>query len=250
MAGLAVSTLWACGKSIVPSKNYVTRTVENPASFDALALAGSIDIEFRTGETRVEIYAPDNLIDLIEVAINNNTLSARYKKGTTIIGRNDSRILVWSPTLREASVAGSGDIKIMNRIENSSIKFSIAGSGEIECAGVACDRLETTIAGSGDIDVKGVECNYAAATISGSGDIELKGTVQSAKLTVSGSGDIDADDLMAGTVEANIAGSGDISCYAVDRLDASVSGSGTIKYKGTPSTINNHGRKGSVRRDD
>ena len=40
----------------------------------------------------------------------------------------------------------------------------------------------------------------------------------------------------------------DISCYASKQLDAKVSGSGDIEYKGNPTILNKQGRKDSISR--
>lgn len=112
--------------------------------------------------------------------------------------------------------------------------------------GKAAETPLTYITGSGDIDLKNVKATTVMSEVNGSGDINIKGSAQKATLTVNGSGDISAEKLAATNVVATVAGSGDIVCYASRQLDARVSGSGDIKYKGSPSVVNKQGKKNSI----
>ena len=97
-----------------------------------------------------------------------------------------------------------------------------------------------------EIDFKNVKATTVMSEVNGSGDINIKGSAQKATLTVNGSGDISAEKLAATNVVATVAGSGDIVCYASRQLDARVSGSGDIEYKGSPSVVNKQGKKNSI----
>ena len=75
------------------------------------------------------------------------------------------------------------------------------------------------------------------ATISGSGDITLNGKTTDFEVRVSGSGDVNAYDLSALNVTANVSGSADIEVTATEMIQARVSGSGDISYRGNPKKI-------------
>jgi hypothetical protein len=68
--------------------------------------------------------------------------------------------------------------------------------------------------------------------ISGSGDASVDGDADDAQFTVTGSGDIAADRLVARKVAVSISGSGDARVNATEALDARVSGSGDVAYRG------------------
>ena len=75
------------------------------------------------------------------------------------------------------------------------------------------------------------------ASLSGSGDINLSGRTTDFTVSVSGSGDIKAYDLEADFVRATVSGSADIRVTANQSIDARVSGSGDIHYRGNPKKI-------------
>lgn len=94
-----------------------------------------------------------------------------------------------------------------------------------------------SVQGSGDITATGVAGESFEAEVTGSGDIVARGTVRSVRATISGSGDIDLSDLRAEDAAVTVRGSGDIEVYATGELDASVVGSGDIRYRGDPSDV-------------
>lgn len=93
---------------------------------------------------------------------------------------------------------------------------------------------DVSLSGSGDVKMGKVSSENTEIGIVGSGDVSLKGTTCEAVYSVSGSGDINAKNYKAHNVSARIIGSGDITCYAEEHLEARVSGSGEIGYKGFP----------------
>jgi hypothetical protein len=95
------------------------------------------------------------------------------------------------------------------------------------------------ISGSGDITVQSpFAANDMDISISGSGDVRLTGgKAQSLNVGISGSGDVEASNFEADNVRVRISGSGDCRVYAKSSLDARVSGSGDISYRGSPAQV-------------
>lgn len=91
--------------------------------------------------------------------------------------------------------------------------------------------------GSGNIQVSGYSGSSLTVGLNGSGNITLDGTTDEVKITLDGSGHILADRLHAKTATAAVNGSGNITLFASDSLDATVSGSGNIRYSGNPANV-------------
>lgn len=151
-----------------------------------------------------------------------------------------------SPSLNQVDIKGSADVYLKGTIKGNDLNLNITGSGDIEAENLQYTNVYAWVKGSGDIDLKNVKATIVMSEVNGSGDINMKGSAQKAALTVNGSGDIDAEKLAATNVVATVAGSGDIVCYAAGQLDAKVSGSGDIEYKGSPSVVNKQGKKNSI----
>ena len=241
------------GKTIKASKNYVTKNIKVD-NFTGLNLAGSPDVTYtqKAGKPTVEVYTSDNIVDLLDINVVNNTLNIKFKKGVNV-SYNKLEIRISSETLNNISVAGSGNVTLANGLKTNQLKMSVAGSGDINANNIACtNELSISIAGSGDIQGSNITCTNLKTSVAGSGDLKLNnvsateasvagsgtailtGTTQEASYRVAGSGDLFASDLQAKRVSASVSGSGDIKCHATDFLKARTSGSGDIGYKGNP----------------
>ena len=211
------------GKTVKASKNYVTKNIKVD-NFTGLNLAG---------KPEVEVYTSDNIVDLLDINVANNTLNIRFKKGVNV-SFNKLEIRIFSETLNSISIAGAGNIELANGLKTDHLKVSIAGSGDIQGSNITCTKLKTSIAGSGDLKLNNISATNTEVSIAGSGTAILTGKTREASYRIAGSGDLFASDLQAERVSASVSGSGDIKCHATDFLKARTSGSGDIGYKGNP----------------
>ena len=218
-------------QTVTPSKKYITKELNNVSNFSSIRVLGSPDVEYRQSngsKTTVSIYGSDNLVDLLEVSTVNGVLQVNIKKGVKILsGERRLKVIASSPSLNQVDIKGSADVYLKGTIKGNDLNLNIAGSGDIEAENLQYANIFALVKGSGDIDLKNVKAT----------------TVMS---EVNGSGDISAEKLAASNVVATVAGSGDIVCYASRQLDARVSGSGDIEYKGSPSVVNKQGKKNSI----
>ena len=235
-------------QTVTPSKKYITKELNNVSNFSSIRVLGSPDVEYRQSngsKTTVSIYGSDNLVDLLEVSTVNGVLQVNIKKGVKILsGERRLKVIASSPSLNQVDIKGSADVYLKGTIKGNDLNLNITGSGDIEAENLQYTNIFALVKGSGDM--KNVKATTVLSEVNGSGDINMKGSAQKATLTVNGSGDISAEKLAATNVVATVAGSGDIVCYASRQLDARVSGSGDIEYKGSPSVVNKQGKKNSI----
>lgn len=200
-------------KTVKASKNYVTKDIK-VNNFTKLSVAGSPDVTYtqKSGKPTVEVYTSDNIVDLLDIRVKDNTLYIGFKKNVSV-SYNKLEVRVSAEKLNGIAVAGSGDI-------NSS--------------DITCNDLQVSVAGSGDMKLNNVTANFTKASVAGSGTAILSGSTQEAEYSVAGSGDLFASDFVAKKASASVAGSGDIKCHATDFLKVRTSGSGSVGYKGNP----------------
>jgi len=113
-------------------------------------------------------------------------------------------------------------------------RVAVSGTGRVEAAGIAAERLEVAISGTADIKLTGIRCEELHATISGRGAFELAGSCERLQLGVSGSGDVDAGELAAQTASVRISGQGNATLRVSERLDVRLSGVGQVRFHGEP----------------
>lgn len=189
----------------------------------------------KQGVPTVQIYGPDNIVELMETSVSGRTLTIKFKKNTSISNSGKLEIRVSSPSLKHLSIYGSGNTTFTNGIKShDELQMSIYGSGNISGNSFSCTKLAARIYGSGNVNLKRISTSDTQVNISGSGNVLLDGKSTEAEYHIAGSGDINATELKVENVNARISGSGSIRCYATENLTGGVSGSGNVAYKGNP----------------
>ena len=97
---------------------------------------------------------------------------------------------------------------------------------------------EFTSNGSTDGEINKVSNNALDVYIHGSGKLYLNGKSGNVKINTSGSSKIDATSLISEKSDIQINGSGNIQVYATNSIAVQINGSGTVKYRGDPKSVN------------
>jgi hypothetical protein len=212
-ASTATSACHARGEEGGPtvSRNYQV------AGFDQIEVAGPYDVTVRTGSgPTVAARGPEKMIEHMVVEVRGGKLLVHpERQGWFHTGwhfRGKVELAVTVPQLREATIAGSGDIKVDQ---------------------VKGDQFEGTVAGSGGLDVGTLDVQSLRLSIAGSGAAKAgTGRAQSAKFDIAGSGDIDARGIQTQAADVSIAGSGSVAAHATETADVSIMGSGDVDVTG------------------
>lgn len=239
----------ACAERITPSKNYVTKKV-NVGSFNAISTSSSVDVIYTqsSGGQDVEIYAPDNLVDYIDVRVEGGVLKVGFKSprnNFSINGKHKKEVRVSAPAVNSLKASSSGDIIIKNGLKTSGkVTVKASSSGDVTGSAISCDDFAATANSSGDVILEKVSCTNFSADASSSGDVILAGICENASYRASSSGDVKAKGMKAVNVTASASSSGDVECYVTGSLTAKASSSGEVAYKGNPKDIDFSPKRG------
>jgi hypothetical protein len=203
----------SCRDCIEGSGNTITenRTVRD-APFDEVELNGIADV-FISYDTIFEVLVEgeDNIIPYY---------TAKVLGGRLVIECTTTRCM------RKADV-----VNVYVRMPEL-VQVLNNGDGYIESDAASLYGFEATSNGTGEINIRNIDTRLLNATVNGSGNMELMGDAESTNLTVNGSGQIIAYDLMQNECDAYMMADGNIYTRFYNRLNAFVSGSGNIFYKG------------------
>ncbi len=94
-----------------------------------------------------------------------------------------------------------------------------------------------SVTGSSEIHADGVSAKKFTASVTGSGSIVLKGSADLLDGQITGSGEIKAMELATKTVSVGVTGSGRALVNASETVDASITGSGSVRYSGNPPNV-------------
>ena len=173
----------------------------------------------------IEIEGQENILDNLIFDLENGIL--KIKTDRQVRNHDPVSIHITLSSLREVSVAGSGNIKTMNHFDGlEDLKLKISGSGNIVL----------------DVDAENVDVR-----ISGSGNMDLSGQASDLEVGIAGSGNLKAYELRAESSTIHIAGSGTANVHVQSELDARIAGSGDINYRGGASVNSKISGSGSVR---
>jgi len=187
-------------------------TEKTVSQFEKINIASGAEVRFHASPNyRVVVTIDSNLYDYVDIFTRSRVLNIRTEYGNYSPTR--FQVDVYSPALSGVSVSGSGSFAAMDRIITSSFESVVSGSGTIEGT---------------------IECNSLTASISGSGAITIAGTGRESNVRISGSGDFNGIEFKTNNVSTRISGSGNMNIWALDYLQANISGSGSVRYRGTP----------------
>jgi Putative auto-transporter adhesin, head GIN domain len=256
------------GNNRVKGSGVVKEEGRTVANFSKLTLALPATVTVTQGATEsLTISADDNLLPLMFTRVSGDELVIEGDKSQGFSTRNPIRINVGVKALAAIHIKGSGDV-FGGRLKSDKLDIAISGSGDIKFKSVIADKLKIGIKGSGDVTIESMEGRSVDAGILGSGDIRLPslqvanasfsirgsgdisatGNADKVDIDVMGSGDIRARHLVAREVDARITASGDVHAHATEKLTASVTGAGDIRYAGAPSKVSSTVRgSGTIR---
>ncbi len=208
---------------------------------------------------KVEIEGSADALEKIKTKVEDGKLSIGPEgKWFDWSWGDDDKVTVYITVanIETLSVSGSGDLIAQTKITGNNLKLNVSGSGSLEAEIDAAD-VDADVSGSGDMDLTGKCKNFTADIsgsggvtltaaiadaaefdISGSGKVQASGSAQSVKAEITGSGKILAANFVTDKCRVEISGSGDVEINVKTELDARISGSGTVGYKGNPARVN------------
>ncbi|ATW02762.1 head GIN domain-containing protein [Sphingorhabdus sp. YGSMI21] len=203
-------------------------SASNPGAFEGVTLAGPDDVIFTTADDfSIRAEGDSDAIEQLRYKISGDEIKIGRDGDDKFWGDSGkATIYISAPSLKNAKLAGSGDMQV-DAMTTDSSALSIAGSGNISVAKINSASLRSKIAGSGNLALAGT-AESIEISIAGSGDISGKDlNAKSATIAVAGSGDVELSS--DGSVDANVMGSGDVRIHGDAKCKSRVMGNGTVK---------------------
>jgi Putative auto-transporter adhesin, head GIN domain len=199
---------------MITGNGNVRKEVRNTGTFTKVHSSGSAEVEITSGsDCAVTVEDDENLLPYLETNVENGTLTIHYQHGVSV-SHDHAKIYITAPTLSEVATSGASDIKVSGVLRNSDkISFNTSGVGNIE----------------GEVDAPAV-----SVTVSGAGAVRLRGRTKDFDCDISGVGHADCGNLESENTKVSISGVGNAHVFASVHLSATVSGTGSVYYRGNP----------------
>ncbi len=213
----ASSCNYMWGKRVRGNGN-IKSTEHSISAFKNVEVSGAIELYVAQGETKpVKIETDENLLQYIEVVQEGNRIIIKSRSGFNLRPTGKIKVYVSSPVYNNIEVSGASNINGVAKIVNT-------------------ENLKLDVSGAGDINME-VDAPAIGADISGAGSVNLKGETKTFDLTLTGAGKAHCYELLSETTTVDISGAGDADVFASVKLDAQVSGAGSVTYKGGATNV-------------
>lgn len=188
--------------------------------FDEVQVFGAIQVFVIAGSegNRVRLQGPRALIEDAIVAVEDGTLTIRYREGANWSWNPGSglNVVIWTPRLSSIHVGGPGLVEVL-RPQGESFAATLEAAGSVEITDVDVESVSLTTHGSGSISATG-SAREATYSVGGAGSIDaMRLRVTDADITIGG----------AGSNYANVSGEAQISFLRRGGGDVEVVGGGT-----------------------
>lgn len=205
-----------------------TVTVERPldGAFTSVRLALPADFVLTPAATAgVRVTAAREIEPLVRVMRRGDELTVDAARSFQT--RDPLRIEIRYRTLTRARVEGSGDVALEGPREGA---------------------LELSVRGSADVQVAGLNLKSLRVDIEGSASVTAAGSATEQTVGLKGSATYDAEKLRSRRVTAEAQGSSEATVDAAERLVATVDGTASVRYRGSPRVERKVGGSGTVER--
>jgi len=193
----------------------VVKQERKVTAFNAIEVSGAFDVYLSLGSTQsVIVEADDNLLPLIRTEVHGNTLKIENKE--PIHNSKSLKVYITVTDLKRLEVSGAVDIQTQNKLTLTELAVEISGATDA-VLDIAVQKL--------------------AISSSGGSELKLSGMANKLDIDASGAVDIRAFELLTEIVVLDISGAGEVEINVTKELTASVSGAGTVRYKGNPAKI-------------
>ena len=174
----------------------------------------------------------------------------------------------------EASLQGSGDLDITGgRVSSYKLKLGsagkffasdckvsetdsaestiiISGSGKAEIGEINSKNVEFKLLSSGGLRIESLLTEKLKASLSGNGNLRISaGRAVEQEVRINSSGNYRADGMASSRAVVSTSGSGSMRIQVSDYLEARISGSGSVRYSGSPEVAQKGTGEGNLVQD-
>ncbi|MCK6490837.1 MAG: protein kinase [Planctomycetes bacterium] len=212
----------------------------------ALEGGGSLELEERADALPLD-QLPARGVDGASVSVGaDGGLRLRPPAGRSV------RLAVQPGAIAAVDAAGSGELHLRG-LTGPALLIRQLGSGRVQADGLRVGRLELRQQGTGEtvlagraellvldqdqgagLDATRLQTDAIEAVVRGSGSTRLAGRVARLRLRLSGTGRVEAGGLDVEAADVTLTGSGSAQLGTLGALDATCTGSGSLRYQGTP----------------
>lgn len=194
-------------------------------AFKKLSLQSGVRATVTTGARGVSITTDDNLVELVETVVENDTLIVRMKPGVTISTSRGLRATISNDVIEGVSASG-GSIVTSPATAATTWNGEASGGSTLTLSGVSTTTATFSASGGSTLNVGG-QATDTTITASGGSTVTSTGLVTT-KLTVDFSGGSTGKLRASGAVAGTAAGGSTLTITGAQSVMVDASGGSTV----------------------
>jgi len=186
------------------------------ADFSAVEAANAFVVEIIQSDTfGVTIRVDDNILDLLDVSKEGDTLKIGLERGVSLRGDVTLEASITMPDLDGLELSGASRASVSGFRSSGQIDIDLSGASTLE----------------GDLEAGQTDINA-----SGASRVVLEGSATEATIEGSGASSLDLADFTVNTAEVTLSGASEATVRVLGRIEpVDVSGASRLRYLGDPS---------------
>ena len=212
------------------------------------------------GTKRVEISAPSDLIERLQITSNGWNLTVNGQSGAVYVTSESVQITVWNQPLSEITLSGAchcvSEVPLVGSRKENNIIVRLSGASQLLLPDVQTDEtIQAELSGASSLTIDKVrakslkiDCSGASRVsmkdtvlsgeaswdISGASNLEMEGEGGKLSADVSGASTVRADGFALNSAHVSVSGASRMECRVKDLLSGSISGASTVVCSGDP----------------
>ncbi|MCU0404496.1 MAG: DUF2807 domain-containing protein [Chitinophagaceae bacterium] len=187
---LLVSSFFAsCTKDVLVGSGSVISEERVPGTFDKVHISGNREVEIiKSNQQRVEVSGYANLVREYDDKLSNGSLSFEYPALSRV--RNDNvKLKIYTSDLSLITLSGNCKLQLGEGFNWEKLDFHLSGNARVESLNGTANKLRIDASGNPDIFLKQLMVNEADLHLSGNPEVEVN-VKDALHLNASGSGRI------------------------------------------------------------
>jgi hypothetical protein len=198
--------------------------------YSGIKTKGSFAVRYRAAYSdTVTLEIQPNLREYFTAEVISGDLVVGTKRRISVTPGKTPVLTVSTPVLNRLNIEGACTFTAYDTIKADSFTLKVSGAGD----------------GKAELDVDNL-----FVEVSGAGDFGFSGRADNAGFNLSGTGDLEALSLQTQTANIRISGAGTVAINCEKDLHVDASGTGTVKYKGSPALDINRSGMISIKKLD
>ena len=188
-------------------------------NFNSIEVGRGLDVYLtQNSQVKITVEADKNLHENIVTEVKNNTLKIYAEDN--IASSKSKKVLVSFTDIEGIEAWGGSDVYSTNTIKTENLRIKTTSGSDMEL----------------NIDVDVADCEATSGS-----DLRLEGNTNKLFAEATSGSDIKANNLIANICNARATSGADVIVYTVDKLHASASSGGDVKYYGNPKNVQSDG---------